>query len=389
MHLRYVYSFLQDAARKVPPELGIDFEGVLQKIRSVASEVPSRVIGNESGQVPVFKDVMDIEYAASPATHASSISGDVSQQSFILRVIQLMVRDIGNSQNESRAVAALFDADLPDMPDQAPAPLPPQGRAMLLIDGLFNSQQPMLAFLHEPYFRDMVDLVYQADSPDDGIDRFIPLLHFVLALGHLSAEQEHATHACNHPHHEAIRHYHAGQELLQQLEMNNLIALQTVLCAAVFLISTCRLATARPLIGLASSLVLQLGLHETSVDLPTEWHKIRAGIFLAVLHLDMYASVILGMPSFLQPQDLDLTLIDNLASESSQQDDWHTVTSVAQFRLLLICKSNEDSVIASGITGKDKSRHTVVDEACARLRGWMDRVGWLLKALQDQPASAG
>lgn len=389
VHLRYVSSFLQDAARKVPPELGIDFEGVLQKIRSVAPEDASHPADSEPGPAPVFDDVMSGEDAGASATRPRNMPGNASQQSFLLHLIELMDHGKPSSGHKASTVAALFDGPLPDKDGGPHVPIPSHDRTMRLIDGLFSSQQPVLAFLHERYFRDMVDLVYEAEAPDDGIDRFLPLLHFAIALGYLCAHQEHGTQSRNHIHDAAIRHYQAGHELLQQVEARNLIALQAVLCAGVFLISTCRLAQARPLISLASSLALELGLHDTSVDLPTEQHRIRASVLVAVLHLDLFASIILGMPPFLEAHEFDLALVDNLASESLRQGDWHTATSAAQLRLLLICNSNEVAVARLATAARDQSRYTIVDKAGAGLRDWLHHAAPLLKTLQDWPGREG
>lgn len=372
----------------MPPELGIDFEGVLQKLRSLGTEFPDRSSDNEIGPSSVFGDDMDIEYAGLSATRPSSRLGGASQQSFLLQLVQRMDSGKGGSQTESYAVATLFSVSLPGLSDCAPAPIPSQDRAMLLIDALFNTKLPALAFLHERHFRDMVDLVYEADSPDEGIMRFLPLLHTALALGYLCAPWEHRTHGCNHAHEQAMRHYRAGQELLEKLEMNNLIALQIVVCGAIFLMSTCRLATARPLIGLASSLALQLGLHKSSADQRTEEARIRTGVFVAVLHLDLSASVVLGTAPFLEPRELDLVLIDKLASESSRQHDWHTMSSVAQLRLLLICKANEGVLAPSETLGNDKARHAAIEQATSGLKGWHNRIASLLEVLQGQSAWA-
>lgn len=388
VHLRYVSSFLQDAARRVPPELGIDFEGVLRKLHSLGPEVPDRSGDNESAPASVFGDGMDVEYADSPTMRPSSMPSGASQQSFLLELVQRMGCGSGGSQTELHAVTTLFSVPLPEMSDWASTPIPSQDRAMLLIDALFSSKLPGLAFLHERHFRDMVDLVYESDTPDEGIVRFLPLLHIALALGYLCAPGEHRTHGCDHVHDQATRHYQAGQELLEQLEMNNLIALQTVVCAAIFLMSTCRFVAARPLIGLASSLALQLGLHKPSVDLRMEEIRIRAGVFVAILHLDLSASVVLGTVPFLEPREVDLALIDNLASESFRQDDWHTVTSVAQLRLLLICKANEGAIARPETPGNDESLHAAVDQASSVLKGWHSRVAFLSEALQDQSAWA-
>lgn len=388
VHLRYVRSFLRDAARKVPPELRTDFESVLHQISTVAPEMPSPLNGGEGGHGAPAEYSLGSAYAVDPAPPPAGDLGRISQQSFLLEVIRLTSGETTAGRNGLSATAKLFNLPLSDGQDLPPAELPSRRRAMVLIDALFDSQQPMLAFLHERYFRDMVDMIYETTSADNGMAAFRPLLHFALALGYLSAQTNHGAEDCDGAHREALQHYQAGQMMLDPLAMSNLTAIQTVLCAIVFLISTCRMVTAHALIGLVSSAALRLGLHTKNLDIPAGDQHMRARVFAAVLHVDSFAAIVLGLPSFVQAQRIDLSVFDHLVSHAYQQRDWQTAASVAQLKLLAICKSNEEDASSLGETDDGLSRQTIIKHAGSRLTDWREHVAPLLQELHGQAGGA-
>lgn len=383
VHLRYVRSFLRDAAHKVSPELRADFENVLQKISTVASESSSPPDASESSHQAVMDEIPGYPNLSETTTRSSDVLQAVSQQSFLRRISQLASGAV-NIGNESSAITALFSLPLPEQEAMSAAALPSRRRAMVLIDALFDCQLPLLAFLHERYFRDMVDMLYETDFLDEGVQPFRPLLHFALALGCLFLQTDHETDECQQAQTEAMQHYMAGQALLQPLMSSNLTALQTVLCAVVFLLSTCRMTMAHPLIGLACSLALRLGLHAKNANLPAEEQLFRARACTAVLHMDILASLVLGLPPFIQQREVDLSVFDHLASEAYQHGHWQTVASVAQLKLLFACRSNEDAALSSDATKKPYVQQTAIKEGGARLKGWREHVATLLEDLQDQ-----
>jgi hypothetical protein len=385
VHLRYVRAFLQDAARKVPPELGIDFEGVLHKISTAAFEPPSPPGQSNGSSTPAHRDVL-----ASPSSATvvpSNVQEGASQLSFIVEVAELLNAHQAGWQHDVSTITSLFNLHLPDCERSHAVTLPSKSQASALVDALFSAQHPLLAFLHELYFRDMVDLVYQMKGPDQGIERFLPMLHFAFALGHLFAQGEHRLDGCKHAHKEALRHFQAGRVLLQSLEMNNLTALQTVLCAVVFLMSTCRVASAHPLIGMATSLALRLGLHTCATSLPQEERFMRAKVFTTVFHVDLFASIILGMPSFIQPRKVDMAIFNDLRQGGMPLDDLYSATAVAQLKLLIICKTNEEMTARPDGTGQISFK-SHVKEAGARLREWRDDISSLLKEVRDNSSGA-
>lgn len=388
VHLRYVRAFLQDAARKVPPELGIDFEGVLHKISTAAYEPPSPPSGSNGTSTPAFKDLVASPISASANPYPPDVQEGASQHAFIVGILDLLNGGQLGSTDDISAVTSLFDLPMPALERSRKVALPSRSQAMALVDALFGARHPMLAFLHEHYFRDMVELVYEVNGPDQGVERFLPMLHFAFALGHLFAPGEHRLDGCKHAHREALRHFQAGKILLQPLEMNNLTALQTVLCAVVFLLSTCRVAAAHPLIGIATTLALRLGLHVRAMSLPDEERYMRAKVFATVFHVDLYASIVLGLPSFIHPRKVDMAVFDDMVEEDSPQDDLYSATAIAQLKLLVICKINEETVPTSNGVAKEASFKQHAKEAGARLREWRDDIAPLLKQLRDKPGGA-
>ncbi|ETN41010.1 uncharacterized protein HMPREF1541_02943 [Cyphellophora europaea CBS 101466] len=389
VHLRYVRSFLQDAARKVPPELGIDFEDVLRKISSAAPDVPSPGHDGDVVSRSAFKDLLEPDNAYNNIVSPLDPQGP-SQFSFMLQLVQAISGSGNLSDSESSVLESLFSGPLPDIDDMDRVSLPPRQLSMSLIDALFAGQHTMPIFLHERYFRDMVDLVYKVQSSHDAIDRFLPLLHFTLALGYLYAKPEHQAAGCENAHREAFRHYQAGQELLQPLDMSSLNGLQTVLCGIAFLISTCRLTVAHPLIGVACSLALRLGLHTKSDGLSSEEQQLRLRVFAAVLHADLYASLVMGLPTFLHPQKSSLALLDELALAAYHQRDWYTASTTAQVQLLVLAKAIGDSMMSAegSETGGSSNAYVGIKDAAARLRSWRDGVRPLLYQLEtSEPAT--
>lgn len=361
IHLRYVRNFLQDASRKVPKELGVDFEGVLRKISGAVSVLPetddegtgsgdplSERAGNEqSNRRLSSRDQFD---GRSPRSQYAKIP----HPAFLKMLVQeLGGADFAAADGFSETVDNLFNMPLDDERVAATAALPSRQQALRLIDAVFDSQHPMLAFLHEQYFRDTVDMVYTATSKDDAIDRFLPLLHIILGLGYLYCRSVHeAGHnegraGCEVALEKATAHYLSSRALLQPLGLSTMTTLQALLCSVVWLISTCRIEEAHPSIGLAVSLALRLGLHVSNISLPAEEKMLRGKVFAAIVHIDAYASMILGLPMFLGQADVDFDMFDGLVKQATAERDGQTSAALAQLSLLLICRRDHGNVAAT------------------------------------------
>ena len=294
IHLRYVRSFLQDASRKVPPELGLDFDGVLQKISSVAQDP------NASSPRSLV-DTSGYESTQSADSLRKATTKDCSHAAFLLTAIDLLQPGKFMRDDDAEHVTHLFDLPL----DKATIAryrfrcLRRKWPAEL-IDNIFAIKHPMLAFLHEQYFRETVELVYTAASRDEAIDRFLPMLHIALAVGLLSSGRVPREETDPAMQQRAIQHFLHGRSLLQVLKLDSMMALQTLTLAIVWLISTGRIAQAHPLIGLSASLALRLGLHSSNSKLPEEEKELRKLVFGALVQADIFASLVLDVPEFLQ-----------------------------------------------------------------------------------------
>lgn len=328
IHLRYVRSFLEDASRKVPPELGIDFDGVLQKISSVPldPDATSHATSAPSASSDVIRE--------KPSSHKAP---GISHLAFLTSIVEIL----GDGPSAAHGLLErLFDVPLKESHAELPS-LPPKKEAMEVIDSLFAAQHPMLIFLHEQYFRDTVELVYTAASRDEAIERFLPMLHIALALGYLFSIRAHRHAGCESVERKAMHHYLAGRNMLQPLRINSMIALQSLLCAIIFLISTCRIAQAHPLIGLAASLTMRLGLHANNAALPAGEKLLRLRALAAVVQVDIYTSMLLELPEFLQQAKIDFSRFNELEAKATEEGEMHVCASLRHLSLLKMCREKE------------------------------------------------
>jgi hypothetical protein len=330
IHLRYVRSFLEDAARKVPPELGIDFEDVLRKISSVPIDPTAspHVASAPSGDV-----------GAGTEDPSNNRPGRLSHTDFLKSIIEFL--DSDSSGQSFDEVKRLLDLPLADTSKAATTPLPPKVEAIVLINSLFSAQHPMLSFLHEQYFRDTVELVYNAESRDEAIDRFLPMLHIALALGYLFSSETHREHSCDSMLQRAMQHFLTGRGMLQPLRVNSMMALQTLLCAVVWLISTGRVAQAHPLIGLSVSLALRLGLHTKHAGLPAEETMLHAKVMVSIWQVDMHVSMLLDLPGFLQNVEHEALSLDEVQDKAARDEDRRVTASLQHYSLLRLCQTKQ------------------------------------------------
>jgi hypothetical protein len=119
--------------------------------------------------------------------------------------------------------------------------------------------------------------------------------------------------------------------------------------------------------------------------LPQEERFMRAKVFTTVFHVDLFASIILGMPSFIQPARVDMMLFNDLSQGGIPLDDLYSATAVAQLKLLIICKTNEVTTTHRASEDQASSKSHIKD-AGARLKQWRDDISSLLKELRDTPS---
>lgn len=97
--------------------------------------------------------------------------------------------------------------------------------------------------------------------------------------------------------------------MLDITRCQDLMALQTLICISLFLMSTARMATAHTYISLAVASAMRQGLHcQIPLEEPISDHErdMRRRIFWTVTRLDLYTSAVLGLPPMIKPGEVDM-----------------------------------------------------------------------------------
>lgn len=132
--------------------------------------------------------------------------GPYSGYSFVLRTLELFRRmpDSAALKSETQKVTtALFNAAVPGNDATAHysaqfQSLPTLAITMDLLDAVFTRCQPLIQFVHEADFRDMVHRLYSESAPQFGASShdFMPLFHSVLAVALLFDRRSRNAHGC-------------------------------------------------------------------------------------------------------------------------------------------------------------------------------------------------
>ena len=188
------------------------------------------------------------------------------------------------------------------------------------------------------------------------------------------------------------RHFFTGRDGLQQAGSHDLLALQMTLCAILFLLSTCRLAKAHSLIGTACSSAFRLGLHTStaSIGLASNQVRARTKVFAALMKMDAYASLILGLPPFIRANDVHPEVIKLLGDPAL--DDPPTLRSKAaamHFDLLRLTVVSRDSIFP---TQQEEDEDYIdpqnLNDIESRLQDWTKEVSPLLANEADKEESS-
>ncbi|ETN40756.1 uncharacterized protein HMPREF1541_05036 [Cyphellophora europaea CBS 101466] len=292
----------------------------------------------------------------------------MSEVSFILRTLELFDLGAYSPQQSLGPVTEVFNLPLP--PDtmvrqpsiirvdrQSTSALPEKATTLRVVGSVFARDHPFLDFLHPQHFRDMVEIIYEErGTRDEAYVRFLPLLHHVLALGYLFCRKEHETRGCSQAIDTAMKHFAHSQQLLNVIRCDDLLSMQTLLCGAVFLMSTSRIATGHALIGLAASSAMRLGLpceaNNTAPMLQDE-RQMRDLVFASLLRMDMYTSLILDLPRFIQDDLVDLSLNSLYARLSEEEKiEFRTEASIKHLELLRLTCNARRAVYVNPMTGE-------------------------------------
>lgn len=336
-----------------------------------------------------------------PAPWTSSFFGALSEVSFVLRTLELFDRGAYSPQRSLGPAMAIFSLPLPvdvavkSSPTRGSTahvnmPMPEKATTLELIGSLFARSHAFMSFLHEQHFRSMVGLLYDpSTSHGDAYGRFLPLFHNVVALGYLFCRPQHRDHGCAFALGEALKHFQAGQNLLDVTQCDDLISIQALLCGIVFLISTSRIAPAHALIGLATSSAMRLGLHCTISNNPQmlqDEKHMRVLVFATVVKLDMYASLILDLPRFVQDELVDASVSALHATfGEGDQLSLSLEASIKHLELLRFTCATRQAVFFNTNTGQsvetvDSKQLSAVE---VDLHRWTNDVSVLLSRLGD------
>ncbi|KIW14164.1 hypothetical protein PV08_06945 [Exophiala spinifera] len=253
----------------------------------------------------------------------TSFYGSYSGCSFVLRTLELFRKvadDNAHSDGSRQVITDLYEAPLPHIESYTPAEsrtLPTQSAALELLGVVFMRYSILVQFIHEANFRDMVYRFYNESAIQFRAsgETFMPLFHAVLSLGLLYDVQCRRQHGCEYAVSEATKHFLLARKALDISQCADLISLQTLLCLTIFLISTSRITAAHAYLGVATSAATRLGLHkkvEEGVPLAAAQRDTRTRVFLSLLQLDLYVSLVLDIPGFINLDHIDSDIMNKL-----------------------------------------------------------------------------
>lgn len=103
-----------------------------------------------------------------------------------------------------------------------------------------------------------------------------------------------------------FQYFRAGRQLLDITDCRDLTSLQAICFMVLFLQSSARLSTCYSYIGVALRSALRLGLHRSvAANFNPIERELRKRIFWVIRRMDVYVSVMLGLPQMLSDDDVD------------------------------------------------------------------------------------
>ncbi|KAK5026965.1 Gypsy retrotransposon integrase-like protein 1 [Exophiala sideris] len=312
------------------------------------------------------------------------------------------------SGSHPSVISNLFDAPLPfsePADDRSPVEslLPHRQTADALTNVVLARAYPIFLFLREPTFHEMLDRIYTREPLQyDAEDRaYLPLFLLIMGLGYLFSQSEHQKYGCKKAVSQAMKYYMTARRMVDITACRNLRSMQILLCFALFLISTARIASAHAFISLACSSALRLGLHHRSthdVSISKQDRDTRRNVFWTTIKLDMYVSAVLGLPAFLDVRDvdpaIDLTVAEVLEEANSGLPDRDAVLLGGAAKHLEIMRTISKAIKtlypnptfeneASGTNGNISVSIRSLEEIETQFRTWGESTSSLLEKGDD------
>ncbi|KAF2477020.1 uncharacterized protein BDR25DRAFT_309339 [Lindgomyces ingoldianus] len=217
-----------------------------------------------------------------------------------------------------RPMSQVFDSpkSAQDSPVDSSTPLPsgtdlpPKKEAKLLCDNALVDAGALLRVVHIPSFYKSMDRIYNTAPENYGNaeNQFLPLLYAVLALGTLFAKSSAEFDQIGYESaiDEGFKYFKASRQLLDIADCRDLVSLQAIVFMIQFLQSSAKLSTCYAYVGVALRSALRMGLHRSFNDnfSPIE-AETRKRVFWVVRKMDTYVGAMLGLPHFLDEEDID------------------------------------------------------------------------------------
>lgn len=206
--LRAVRALLHETRSQGPRFEGLDISVLLKAFDDISSEpslpqaktedINSSALELDSMMSSLGQFVIDTPWAA-------TFHGPASGFAFVWRTRELFLTQSNDTAAPitQTVMMNLFSSPLPTMDtletNDAEADIPSSEKmALMLVQSVFGKCHPLIQFLHESDFREMLSRVYVEYPVYSAACRaFLPLLHSVLALGYLFEIPLHCTQGCH------------------------------------------------------------------------------------------------------------------------------------------------------------------------------------------------
>lgn len=366
-----------------------DYRVLTKAVGEPISPTASTSVDDEAQRNQLCSMLAGCSRLISPAPWKSSFYGALSEVSFILRTLELFDEGAYSPQNSLGPVTNIFNLDRTAGSEESPVDsshgLPEKELTLQLTRLALDHFHALIDFLHEAHFRRMIDLVYeQGSAKTDAYIRFAPLLHQVIALGYLVSRNLHQDLGCVTAVDVAKKHFRIGQQLIDISRCDDLVSLQALLCGAAFLMSTSRIAAAHALVGLAASSAIRVGLYgatASQTEMPQEEREMRVLVLAAFIKLDLYVSLILDLPRFVQEDSVEACLhdLDEVFKHRTQLEFSHKA-SIKHLELLRSSYTARQAIFVDATTGESIQAidSTRLAAAEAELHRWTREVSAML-----------
>ena len=189
--------------------------------------------------------------------------------------------------------------------------LPPRQVALEICHFAVDDAAALLRAVHKPSFWQSFDHLYSVppEQYTNEDNKFMPLFHSAMALGHLFAKDEQSG-VSREGYENAIQqgfvHFKTARQLMDIADCRDLMSIQAVMFMILFLQSSAKLSQCYAYVGVALRSALRMGLHRNyarkfdSLEAET-----RKRVFWVVRKMDIYVGAMLGLPQTLSDEDID------------------------------------------------------------------------------------